>query len=78
MKKLLSIAAAVCMSFTLVACGGNSGAVDKSEEEATAIVNGFLAIWTYQFFSKLLTISPSPRIGRASSSTGAYVNFAFA
>ena len=41
MKKLLSIAAAVCMSFTLVACGGNSGAVDKSEEEATAIVNGF-------------------------------------
>lgn len=42
MKKLLSIAAAVCMSFTLAACSGSAApAVDKNEEEAKEIITSF-------------------------------------
>ncbi|MBR3311849.1 MAG: hypothetical protein IKG15_08545 [Solobacterium sp.] len=41
MKKLLSVAAALCMSVTLVACGAGGSTVDKNEEAAKEVVNSF-------------------------------------
>ena len=75
MKKLLSIAAALCMSVTLVACGSGGPAVDKNEEAAKEVANSFFTALQAGDVEKAQGFANDTVTGELGQITGAFDQF---